>query len=56
MEFGILRLDDGMTGFSGWGGKWDTDNSSGFCLLTIRFEHHKREGKDTQKVYEISVY
>jgi hypothetical protein len=22
MEFGILGLDDGMAGFSVWGGKW----------------------------------
>ena len=36
-----------------WVGKerWATDSGSGFCLLTIRFEHHKCEDKDSQKVY-----
>ena len=40
--FGILTLDDGLAGFSGWGGKWGLWTSGTRMLtLTIGFEHHK---------------
>ena len=35
MEFGILGLDDGLAGFSGW------ERKMGFWTLTVMSVHHK---------------
>jgi hypothetical protein len=55
MEFGILGSDDGLPEFSDWKRKRGDGQRQGIRLLTVGFEHHKCEDKDSQKVYTNSV-